>query len=74
MSLNRTYRSLQRRVEAARLPVSGAYVYPSQDSFLRESEIRVKCCLITLPKKRDPISEVLRQWWKKHKGIGGNPI
>jgi len=29
-------------------------------------------CLTTLPKGRDLISTVLRQWWKKHKGMGGN--
>lgn len=74
MSLNRTCRSLQQRVEAARLPMSEAHVYLLQDSFLRETEIRVKSCLTTLPKERDPIPKVLRQWWKKHRGIGGKPI
>lgn len=54
--------------------MSEAHIYLLQGSFLKEREIRVKSCLTALPKERDPISKVLRQCQKKHKGMGGNSM
>lgn len=54
--------------------MSEAHVYLIQNSFLKKTEIKCKSCLTTLPKERDHISKVLIQWWKKHNGMGGNPI